>query len=77
VASNREQVIRAALELDSESQVALLDLLIEHLDLGTEAGVEEAWNQEIDRRIGQLERGEVVSVPFNLASARLKLSGGG
>lgn len=77
MASNREQVIRAALELDSEGQVALLDLLIEHLDLGTEVGVEEAWNQEIDRRMGQLEQGEVVSVPFNLVSDRLKLSGGG
>jgi hypothetical protein len=77
MASHSEQVIQAALDLDPDAQTELLDRLIDRLDPGADVGVKEAWSVEIDRRMGQLERGEVERVPLRIARARLKLSGGG
>jgi hypothetical protein len=77
MASHSEQVIQAALDLDPAAQTELLDRLIGRLDPGADEGVKEAWSVEIDRRMGQLERGEVERVPLRIARARLKLSGGG
>jgi hypothetical protein len=77
MASHSEQVIQAALDLDPDAQTELLDRLIGRLDPGADEDVKEAWSVEIDRRMGQVERGEVERVPLRIARARLKLSGGG
>jgi len=57
----------------SEAERAELALsLIESLDGPAEPGVEEAWRIEIERRIGQIERGEVQLIPGDEVFARLR-----
>jgi putative addiction module component (TIGR02574 family) len=57
----------------SEAERAELALsLIESLDGPSEPGVEEAWRIETERRIGQIERGEVKLIPGDEVFARLR-----
>lgn len=44
--------------LPPEERVRLLDLLLESLHDASSRGVEDAWNQEIVRRVAAHERGE-------------------
>lgn len=57
----------------SEAERADLALaLIESLDGTIDQNVEEAWRLEIERRIGQIERGEVQLIPGDEVFARLR-----
>ena len=57
----------------SEAERAELALsLIESLDGPPEIGVEEAWRLEIERRVSQIERGEVQLIPGDEVFARLR-----
>jgi putative addiction module component (TIGR02574 family) len=57
----------------SETERAELALsLIESLDGPADPDVEEAWRIEIERRIGQIERGEVKLIPGDEVFARLR-----
>ncbi len=57
----------------SEIERAELALaLIESLDGPADPGVEEAWRLEIERRIDQIDRGEVQLIPGEDVFARLR-----
>jgi len=57
----------------SETERAELALsLIESLDGPADPDVEEAWRIEIERRVGQIERGEVKLIPGDEVFARLR-----
>jgi putative addiction module component (TIGR02574 family) len=57
----------------SETERADLALsLIESLDGPVDSDVEEAWRLEIERRVGQIERGEVQLIPGEEVFARLR-----
>jgi len=57
----------------SEAERADLALcLIESLDGPADPDVEEAWRVEIERRLGQIDRGEVQLVPGDEVFAKLR-----
>ena len=57
----------------SEKERAELALaLIESLDGEADVDVEEAWRVEIERRVGQIERGEVQLIPGDEVFARIR-----
>jgi putative addiction module component (TIGR02574 family) len=57
----------------SESERAELALaLIESLDREVEAGVDEAWRIEVERRIAEIDRGEIQLIPGDEVFARLR-----
>jgi len=57
----------------SEAERAELALsLIESLDGPADPDIEDAWRIEIERRIGQIERGEVKLIPGDEVFARLR-----
>lgn len=57
----------------SEAERAELALsLIESLDGTPEAAVEDAWRAEIERRVGEIERGEVQLIPGEEVFTRLR-----
>lgn len=57
----------------SDAEKAELALsLIESLDGPADPDVEESWRLEIERRVGQIERGEVQLVPGDEVFARLR-----
>lgn len=60
-----------ASRLDEGDRAALAGLLLESLDAAPDPGVEAAWAAEIERRVSQLDLGEVEAVPWEAVKARL------
>jgi putative addiction module component (TIGR02574 family) len=66
-------LFKEATELDEADRATLAGLLLESLDHEPAAGVDAAWAEEIERRIQQLESGEVKPVSWDEVRARLLL----
>lgn len=66
------ELLKKALALPSEARAALAGSLLESLEDTVDASVEEAWSQEIARRIKELDSGKVKSVPW--AEARRQIA---
>jgi putative addiction module component (TIGR02574 family) len=58
------EVLEKALALSTQERGLLIDHLIESLDEGpAEEGVEEAWDEEIKRRVDDIRSGKVKMIP--------------
>jgi len=58
------EVLEKALTLSTQDRGLLIDRLIESLDEGpAEEGVEEAWAEEIKRRVDDIRSGKVKMIP--------------
>ena len=65
-------ILKKALALPPAARAALAGSLLESLDDTVDASVEEAWSQEIARRIEELDSGKVKPVPW--AEARRQIT---
>jgi putative addiction module component (TIGR02574 family) len=66
------EVLEKALALSTQDRGLLIDRLIESLDEGpAEAGVEEAWSDEIKRRVDDIQSGKVEMIPGDEVRRRL------
>ena len=61
-----------AAQLSEAERAELALALIESLDDPAEADVDEAWRVEIERRVAQVERGEVQLIPGDEVFERLR-----
>jgi putative addiction module component (TIGR02574 family) len=61
-----------AAKLSDDERAELALALIESLDGEADTGVEEAWRIEIERRIAEIDRGEVQLIPGDEVFARLR-----
>jgi putative addiction module component (TIGR02574 family) len=66
------ELMRKASELSEAERAELALSLLESLDGPADPDVEEAWRLEIERRIGQIDRGEVQLIPGDEVFARLR-----
>lgn len=57
-------LFREAAHLDEGDRATLAGLLLESLDQPPLPGVEAAWAEEIERRVRQLESGEVAAIAW-------------
>jgi putative addiction module component (TIGR02574 family) len=64
-------LLQKALQLPEEERAELASSLLRSLDPAVEQGVQEAWNEEIARRIARLESGQSKSVPWPELLGRL------
>jgi putative addiction module component (TIGR02574 family) len=71
--SDIESVLTAALRLPVGARAAVVAQLLESLDESepAEAGVEEAWAAEAERRLAEIDAGAVNTVPWSEARKRL------
>ena len=65
------EVLQQALSLDEADRASVAGALIESLEGPAEEGVEEAWSEEIRRRVEALEAGSVETVPWSEVRERL------
>jgi putative addiction module component (TIGR02574 family) len=72
VAVSRDQVFREALELEQGDRAELAKLLIDSLDPTVEEGVEEAWMEEVTRRLAELDSGAAQTIPWDTVRSRLR-----
>ena len=66
------ELLKKALALPPEARAALAGSLLDSLDDTVDASAEEEWNEEIARRIQELDSGKVKPVPW--AEARRQIS---
>lgn len=66
-----KKILEEALELSPEERADLAATLLDSLEEGEDEGVEEAWAQEIARRIQEVESGAVKTIPWSEARRRL------
>jgi putative addiction module component (TIGR02574 family) len=64
-------LFRDASELSERDRATLAGLLIESLEAEPEPDVEEAWRDEIKRRVADIEAGTVETVPWEEVRRRL------
>jgi putative addiction module component (TIGR02574 family) len=68
---NQLEILEAeALKLTSSERAAFAQMLLASLD--EDAEIEEAWAQEIDRRIADVERGAVQLIPIEEALTQVR-----
>jgi len=71
MARDAGELLRDALSLPAEARAALIDSLIESLDIEVDENAEEAWREEIYRRLQQIDSGAVKLLPWDDAQRRL------
>ena len=72
MSSTLNELKEKASQLSETERAELALSLIESLDGPADPGVEQAWRVEIERRMGQIERGEVELIPGDEVFARLR-----
>jgi len=66
------ELLKKALTLPPEGRAALAGSLLESLDDTVDASAEQEWNEEIARRIEELDSGKTKPIPW--AEARRQVS---
>jgi putative addiction module component (TIGR02574 family) len=64
-------LFKQALDLDERDRATLAGLLIESLEEEPDEDLEATWRAEIERRVADLESGEVKAVQWEEVKARL------
>jgi putative addiction module component (TIGR02574 family) len=65
-------VLEEALKLTAYERAEVAEQLIASLDDGSDADVEQAWQEEVQRRLQQVESGEVKPIPWEEVQRRLR-----
>jgi putative addiction module component (TIGR02574 family) len=66
-------ILKEALALPPEARAAVASSLLESLDDEVDEGAEEAWKEEITRRLDDIDKGKVKLIPW--ATVRRRLMG--
>jgi len=66
------EIKEKASRLSDAERAELALSLIESLDGPPDPGVEEAWRIEIERRVGEIDRGEAQLIPGDEVFARVR-----
>jgi putative addiction module component (TIGR02574 family) len=67
-----EQIADEALALPSEARALLADRLVESLDPAEDGYIRQLWMREAKRRVDEVRRGEVQTVPAEVAFAEVR-----
>jgi len=58
-----KKVFDEALSLPAEARVSLVEKLLTSLNLPTQLEIDRLWSEEAERRISQIDKGEIKLVP--------------
>ena len=67
-----DAVLSQALRMPEEERAEIAEKLIASLDNTTDTDVEQAWQEEVRRRIRDLDSGAVVCIPWEEVCRRLR-----
>jgi putative addiction module component (TIGR02574 family) len=65
-------VLEEALKLTASERAEVAEQLIASLDEAPDTDVEQAWQEEVQRRLQQIERGEVKTIPWEEVQRQLR-----
>lgn len=58
-----EKVVDEALSLPADARIGLVEKLLSSLNLPTQAEIDRLWAEEAERRVAQIDSGEVELIP--------------
>jgi putative addiction module component (TIGR02574 family) len=58
-----DRILDQALSLPADARMDLVERLLASLNLPTQAEIDRQWAEEAERRVAQIERGEVELIP--------------
>jgi len=67
-----DKVFDDALSLPSDVRVVLVERLLESLNLPTQAEIDRLWAEEAERRISQIDQGDVDLIPGDVVFAKIR-----
>lgn len=67
-----ESVLAQALQMPAKERATIAERLLASLDTEVDAEVEMAWQQEVQRRLAEIDNGEVVCLPWEQVLQRLR-----
>jgi putative addiction module component (TIGR02574 family) len=68
---NPQELLKEAMELPPEARAALADSLLNSLDTETDLNVEQAWQEEIQKRMASIEDGTAEMISWEDVQAQL------
>ena len=63
MATTVEKICNEALFLPADARISLIERLLKSLNLPTQADIDNLWAEEAERRITEIERGEIKLIP--------------
>lgn len=67
-----QAIMEQALKLSPTERADMAEQLLASLDENLDSDVEKAWQEEVQRRLQQVERGEVKTIPWEEVQRRLR-----
>lgn len=72
MSGNSKSVLEAALALPADDRAEIAERLMLSLDEQRQQEIEDAWTAEIQRRMDEVDRGEVAMIPANEAMRQIR-----
>jgi putative addiction module component (TIGR02574 family) len=63
MAATQDRIIEEALSLPADVRLSLVEKLLTSLNLPVDAEIDRLWAEEAERRVSQIESGEVKMIP--------------
>ena len=67
-----DKVVDEALEFPAEVRIGLVDRILSSLNLPTRPEIDRLWAEEAERRVAEIDRGEVDLVPGEEVFAKIR-----
>jgi putative addiction module component (TIGR02574 family) len=58
-----DRVVDEALDLPADARIELVDRILSSLNLPTRPDINRLWSEEAERRVAQIDRGDVELIP--------------
>jgi len=72
MATVRDRVFEEALSLPADVRLSLVEKLLTSLNLPIDAEIDRLWAEEAERRVSQIETGEVKMVPAEEVFSKIR-----
>jgi len=63
MATTVDKICNEALYLQAEARISLIERLLNSLNLPTQADIDRLWSEEAERRITEIDRGDIKLIP--------------
>jgi putative addiction module component (TIGR02574 family) len=67
-----DRVVDEALELPADARIGLVDRILASLNLPTRPEIDRMWAEEAERRVAEIDRGEVDLIPGEEVFAKIR-----
>ena len=72
MATVSDKVMDEVLSLPADARMSLVEKLLASLNLPTQPEIDRVWAEEAERRVAQIDRGEVELIPGEEVFAKLR-----